>query len=278
MPHRRRRRVEVGARARTKGSTSRCLAGAAEMGRAAKTGGGAHQQEMLTALPRSASTNTCATPVRQRHSWRRCCKGTRASSAPRCRPTSPPGGRAPPARASASSPPTSSRSPCPPLLLSRIGLPLPPCLLHAVAWQKYASRREEEAFLRFVWAGRQNACCVWVNRWSLISIGKSTVGDVFLGLGSLLDSVSHFFYCRSSPQIRTFKFIPICNDTENPPIIPHKRSHVETSPGEACWDLRSRRVAGTRLAMLCRIIERGATLIDCLGEEARKSLQKEMRE
>ena len=35
-----------------------------------------------------------------------------------------------------------------PPLRGRTGLPLPPCLLHAVAPQRYGSRREKDAYLR----------------------------------------------------------------------------------------------------------------------------------
>ena len=71
-----------------------------------------------------------------------------------------------------------------PPLRGRTGLPLPPCLLHAVAPQRYGSRREEDVFLRFLSPGSQNASRGWVSCWSGYLIGKSTVQDLFFGMGT----------------------------------------------------------------------------------------------
>ena len=46
-----------------------------------------------------------------------------------------------------------------------------------------------DAFLPLIWAGRQNASRGWVSRWNRYSIRKNTVQDLFLGLGSPLESV-----------------------------------------------------------------------------------------
>jgi len=66
-----------------------------------------------------------------------------------------------------------------PPLRGRAGLPLRPCLLHAVAPQRYGSRRENDVFLRFLWAGSQNALCGWVTRWSWYLIGKALCETYF---------------------------------------------------------------------------------------------------
>ena len=48
------------------------------------------------------------------------------------------------------------------------------------------SEERGEAFLRCLWAGSQTVSWEWVTRWSRYTIGKGTVQDFFLGLGSIV--------------------------------------------------------------------------------------------